>query len=507
MVAEIEAVSLRTTLVLMVLFMLLGTFAIFDPLRRAEKAEDKKSREDHVVWLKDKKLEGIKIQGKHGPADLTCAIPEGCPFDSTGEWKIRQPLEGRADSGTVSTLASTILNLRQSEKLEFGATPPDQKEFGFDQPRAELTLSFRGEKDPLHMKFGKATAVGNSVYLSVSSAPGTVFLVPSYVPDMVNKETFHWQNKRIFPEAVGNNFSRLGWSAGKTEIRALKLVGQWRLDSPVSAAASHLMIEGLASTVAYASAKSVYSPSRTTNEAKALFKGKPEMELLFGTEDGKAHQLKLYAIPGSKAKDMVAVVDQEPMLLLVDGGAFDRFRKPLLEYRQRSLIDEKTRAAATELRFTFPRDKQETIFRLEGADWKYASGAKPADAISQTRIKAFLNSLRDSDFKAFHPAKGASAEAKAFRGSQPELYLELKSGETMLFAAKFLVHGRGATLTAVESDVAVLGPEFLSLLPVRLGDLYESANKQLTVTDEPEKGAEDGHPYHPTDDGHDHSAH
>ena len=49
--------SPRTLLVLMVLFVGLGTFAIFDPLRRKEKAEEEKDRSEHVVLLEGKRLE------------------------------------------------------------------------------------------------------------------------------------------------------------------------------------------------------------------------------------------------------------------------------------------------------------------------------------------------------------------------------------------------------------------------------------------------------------------
>lgn len=485
----------------MIVFIVLGTFALFDPLHRAEKSEEKKDRESHVVWLKDKKLEGLRIVGKNPPTELFCTLKDGCPFDGKGEWDMNKPVEGHADPSAAATLASTILNLRHNEVLEFPGAPPDPKEFGLDQPKAELTIKLKGEP-PFTLKFGKSAAVGPNVYLSVSSDPKKIFLVPSYVPDMVNKDSFHWQNKRILPGVESTGFTRLGWKHKKMEVRAFKMDNQWRLERPIGAIASQVMLEGLASTISYASAKSVFSPWRGTVEAKELLKGKPELEIGFSTADGNAHEVKLYAKPGAKpgtAKMLVAVVDKEPVMFNLEAAVFDRFQKDLLEYRQRSVLDDNVRAQVDEARFSFPRERVETWFKLEGAEWKYVSGAKPQEAISSARVNGFLDALRDSDYKGFFPVKGNSMEAKAFRTQTPDLHVELKGGGKQLLQAAFMVYNRNVALTASENDVRTLGEGFLRMLPVRLADFNESSNKQVVVKEE--KKAEDSH------GAHDHSSH
>ena len=70
--------SFRTTFILMIVFLILGTFAIFDPLRRQEKAEQKKERESHVLWLKDKKLASITVaaKGSRGLFDRRCPLAQ-----------------------------------------------------------------------------------------------------------------------------------------------------------------------------------------------------------------------------------------------------------------------------------------------------------------------------------------------------------------------------------------------------------------------------------------------
>ena len=118
----------------MIVFLILGTFAIFDPLRRQEKAEQKKERESHVLWLKDKKLASITVAAKGSEVKLECAKKDvGCPFDGSGDWILTAPTQDNADSSAVGSLASTLLNLTHSEVVDFSGSTPDPKEFGLDQ--------------------------------------------------------------------------------------------------------------------------------------------------------------------------------------------------------------------------------------------------------------------------------------------------------------------------------------------------------------------------------------
>ena len=186
MVEEEQAVSLRTSFILMVLFLGLGYFAFFEPLRTQEKEETSKDQESHVVWLKGKKLQSIEIFGQ-SPARMVCSRPDkACPFDGMGDWSLEKPVQDGADPAAVGTLASSLMNLTHNGKIDF-ETVPDEKEFGLDRPQAHVSLIVSGEQNPLILKFGKESAVGPNLYLSVSNDPKHLYLVPNYLPGMINK--------------------------------------------------------------------------------------------------------------------------------------------------------------------------------------------------------------------------------------------------------------------------------------------------------------------------------
>jgi hypothetical protein len=220
--------------------------------------------------------------------------------------------------------------------------------------------------------------------------------------------------------------------------------------------------------------------------------------------------VKFYAKPSAKpgtAKELVAVVDKEPIMFNVEASTFDRFNKDVLEYRQRSVLDDNLRAQVDEARLSFPREKVETFLKLEGAEWKYVSGAKPKENISTARVNSFLDALRDADFKAFYPAAGKSPEAKAFRTQTADLHLELKGAGKQLLSAAFLVHNRSVALTSAENDVRVLGDNFLRALPVRLSDLNDSSNKQVVVKDAKKAEEATGGDHPQSEPGHDSHGH
>ncbi len=501
--------NLRVSLLLMITFMVLGTFAFFDPLRRQVKEEERRERDSHVVWLKDRKLESIVVSGKNPPVQFTCAIPAGCAFDGTGDWKLVLPISDNADPSAVGSLASTLINLTQSEKIDFD-TPPDPKEFGLDLPQATVELQLKAQKgqppepkESVILKFGKASTVGPNVYLSVSGDPKHLFLVPNYLPEMVNKELFHWRNKRLFPGVEGTAISRLGWRNKNLEVRAIRRIESqargpskdiWRLEKPQPALASKIMIEGLGSTVIYVAAKAVFPGGRSAPVAKKALSQKPELEIDFDTvAGGTAHKLLLFTKPSADsrgARELLALVDKQDTVYVVDATPFDRFTKGIIEYRQRTILDDDSRAAIDEVHFEFPREKREIVLKLNGKDWAFVSGEKPKGALSQERIDGFLDGLRDSDYKAMFPVAGASAEATFYKTQPADLSIELKSGGKPTAQARFTVFERKWALTESEGDVRTLGEAFLKVLPVRLEDLSQAANQTVVV--QPEKGSANG---------------
>lgn len=490
--------GLKTSLALMLAFIVLGTFALFDPLHTRDKAELKKEQDSRVFWLKDKLLEKMKIHAGKTEVELVCAKPAGCTFDGTSDWLVTQPVQEKADPASVGALTGSIMSLTQTEKFELDAGT-DPKEYGFDAPSAELEFQVKGDAVPYALKVGSAKAIGSSAYIQTNRSPNTVFMVANYFPAMLQKDLFHWRNKRIFPESASGDVSAIEW-IDKTgqKFSAAKKDNVWRLESPVFAPANSILVEGLATTLVYLDMKGVFSESRSGVPAKKALSGKPAWKLAFANAKGEWSRVAVYSVTKEKGGTEF-VVDKagEPRLLTIDGLVLERFNKPLIEYRERRLIVGDELSGATEVALIFPKEKKEIVLKPEAQTWVYTSGDKPTEALSRDRIDSFLRVL--SSIEANNLVKiSADPMYGAFTKLPADLELEFRSDGKVKRRMRFAIHKRQEILTEslVPGELAVLSGAFLKLLPVRMHDLYESANKQV-VTSEPAKEGEHGEHSHP----------
>ncbi len=483
--------SLRTSLILMVIFLALGYLAVFEPLRTAPKEEEKAELESHVFWFKDKRLDSFSISTEKGNIAFECTIAKKCPLDGTGEWKL-SPGNEKADSTAVAGFLGSLSNLTHNGKIDFD-NGYDPKEFGLDHPKATVAFQFAVEQgakaQPNQIKsvvltFGMPSAVGPNSYLSVSDEPKHLFLVPTYLIANISQEKFHWQNKRVFPTAESTAVNAIRWKSKKAgEISAKRVGDGWQLVKPKELAASTIMFDGLGSTLSYLSAKSVFAESRNDPSVKKLLAGKPELEITFSLNGDGEHVVKLF--PNPKApKETVVVADKDEVVYSTPSANFDRFDKDLPEYRQRSLLTDAERSQVNELHFQFPRDGADVTLQLQHGIWNQTNGSQPKGMIMQSRISGFLDQLRDADYKSFFPAKGDSPEARAWRKESPDLHVEAIVNGKQVGTASFLVFDRKLVLTESEGDVRVVGTEaFQKMLPIRLNDLTETANRAVVTSE------------------------
>src|SRR5438876_3402024 len=113
---------------------------------------------------------------------------------NSGEWRITQPKQLRADESAVSGVLSTLSSLNSERLVEDKAS--DLKSFGLDHPTLKVDL---GEKDKSQkLLIGDDTPVGNSVYAMVAGDP-RVFTVASYTKTSIDKTLNDLRDKRLLP--------------------------------------------------------------------------------------------------------------------------------------------------------------------------------------------------------------------------------------------------------------------------------------------------------------------
>lgn len=466
--------NLKTSLVLMILFMGLGSIAFFDPFRLEEKKSRQEEEEKQFFLIKEKVVHEISIQNGARSVKLACAAAEGCKLDGEASWKVIAPVEDAGDTSAITTLANAVVNLRSIEKVPLDA-PMDPKEFGFEQGKP--TLEIRTKDGIYQIETGAPSAVGPNVYVRKPGDNKTVYVVAAYFPQMLDKEVFFWRNKRIFPGLEAEKVSELAWKGKEISLKAKKENGQWRIEAPLQAPANFVMMEGLASTLAYSSAKGIWE--KPVN-------AQPSLTIEF---NGGRLDLLPHPMPGLGSRDILARAGGK--IFVVDATPFDRFRKGLLEYRDRRLFGDLGQLGEMEL--SFPREGKRVQLK-KGAVWAVEGGDKPAEELSQQRISSLADALTQGEASAFLPATNPGA--RQFKQHKPDLEVILPGGRK----ASFLIAERKMALTEgiLPGEVRAFTGPVLAVLPIRFADLYASHNKLAPQLQKEEDGHD--HSHH----GHDH---
>jgi hypothetical protein len=118
------------------------------------------------------------------------------------EWRLREPIEGRADGSSVDTLLSNLSFLRASG---FEDAPPPDEESGLAPPELEIELTLApeqegGEERSVALAMGKALANGDRL---VRAGGQTRFRVPGARIDDFPRKVVAWRFKELarFPAA------------------------------------------------------------------------------------------------------------------------------------------------------------------------------------------------------------------------------------------------------------------------------------------------------------------
>ncbi len=130
----------------------------------------------------------VKIEIKKRDGDVLLAK------NDSGTWHIVAPQESRADSGTVSSLVSSLAPLTADRIIDEKAT--DLQPFGLKEPAVELVVTTKNNQSQ-RLLIGDETPSHNGAYATVAGQP-QVYTVPSYVKSSLDKKLDDLRNKKLF---------------------------------------------------------------------------------------------------------------------------------------------------------------------------------------------------------------------------------------------------------------------------------------------------------------------
>jgi hypothetical protein len=306
-----------------------------------------------------------------------------------GNWQLVEPVKAAADSGEVTSIASSLASLEIQRVVDENAG--DLKQYGLEPARIEVAFRPKGEKDLRRIQIGEKTPTGNDLYARVPDQK-RVFLVSSFLDSTFNKNTFALRDRRILV-FDRNMVDGLELTSGASKTRLTKSGSEWRLASPVSVRADFAAVEGALERLSSTQMQSIVDPEGQDLAKYGLTK--PTGTIVVNTGSSSA-TLTL----GSTDNALLFARDSSrPMVFTVAPVLKDDVIRTVADFRRKDLFDGRT-FTATKLEV---KRGAETILLekskgKDNADVWLASG-KDVDSAKADDLLTKLTGLRAASFE------------------------------------------------------------------------------------------------------------
>jgi hypothetical protein len=268
---------------------------------------------DKVVLKFDRdKVDGVEVDA----AGKTLVMAK-----DGADWKIRKPLETRADYGSVEGLIGRVQTVQMKSIAADQATPADLKKYGLEKPEATVNVNAGSARATLLIG-GKAT--DTTVYARDASKPAVV-TIESALMDDLKKGADDYRRKDLF-EFRAYNANRVELIRGKDVVVFERVKGQgenaqdkWRRVSPNAGDADRDKVDAMLAKLANMRATSFVDGKGALS---------PSLEVHVKFDDGKKEERVTFVKDGA---DVLVLRPGEPGAAKADAADLTETLKSLDE--------------------------------------------------------------------------------------------------------------------------------------------------------------------------------
>ena len=312
----------RSTLILLVLAIAFGGYLYFVDSRQPVADENAKAK---VFTSASDKVNQLEIRTASGDATTLRK-------DAAGTWTISAPTNAPADSGTVSSIVSSLANLEEERVVDENAS--DLKAFGLAAPRVDVTFHVEGEKAPKRLLIGDNTPAGQGVYAKLPEG-NRVFVVSTAV-DAANKSTFELRDKTAL-RFEQDKVTSLELSSSAETIRLEKTGTDWRLVKPVQAPADFVAVNGLLGQLQSAQMTALREKPEDLKDIKQYGLDRPQMSATLGAGSAIVARLEIGSTAPGDA--LWARDPSKPAIFSVSNSLAGELKKTAADLRRKEVFD------------------------------------------------------------------------------------------------------------------------------------------------------------------------
>lgn len=180
----------RTTLILVLLALGLGSFVYFYEIKGATQREEAKTQQQQIFSFAEDEIQSLTVQTTNNTV-----VVERNNQSSNPKWLLKSPVSQPANDAIVAYLTDLLVKGKSDRTVSIPAN--QLGEFGLDKPQATIKINLKNQKTH-QLILGKPDFNRRFVYAQTDSATQqngniNVLLVSTDFQNAVNRDLSEWQ--------------------------------------------------------------------------------------------------------------------------------------------------------------------------------------------------------------------------------------------------------------------------------------------------------------------------
>ncbi len=401
---------LKNSIILVVIFILLGAYVYFVEIKKHEKDEQVKQESKKVFALVKDSITTLYFKNVNGEFSLEKV---------NNEWKITRPLETEADNSTINSMLTSLSNAEKDKVFTVDLTELSNFGLGESADVVKIITSV-GEVDSILL--GDDTPVGSYVFSNKSDS--TVFTVNKSVKSTFDKKLFDIRDRNILHFQRGDvRTITLNRPSEKYEFEK-EGASDWKIVS-IERPADNAKINSILSKLENNKVKSFVDEQGTRLNKYGLQKPAFQVDLLLGPEKGQKRLFISKKIDGKYyAKD-----DSRKPIFEVDSVLIKDIDLKLEDFRSKDFADFE-RSEVNKIIIQY-QDTVITCLKDTSTNWYLEDTTR--HNIKSSEVNSFFSNLDFANISEF--VKDGKFNASSYGFDKPSVELSLFKDDELIFHA------------------------------------------------------------------------
>ena len=454
----------KSTLILLLVFLGLGSYVYFSEYRGQEARQKKEESKKKAFQIDDKNVTEINLTYQDHTIN---GVRKG-----EHQWEITNPPGVEADSEEWDRLASNLAATEKDQTVT--SEKPELAQYGLDKPVSAVTAKMKDGKT-IGVQYGIENPKKTFTYAKLTDSP-EVFLSSSTYAKLFQKTLTDLRNKKVLGDFATDDVDSIQITQDKgNELTLQKSGTDWVIKKPVETNADPSEATTFLSSMNFAKAADFADASI---DAKAAGLEPPAIRITL--HDAKAKADRTLLIGKTKETDKYYAKDAaRAPIFVIDKELPEKVKRPLFDWRDKSVA--KVDPEKTD-EIEIVRGTEKLSFKKSGSDWKLADGRK----LQWEKVSALLNAI---DFEKAKQIIDAPKGLSMYGLDKPKLELTLRQSGKDSFGLKF----GGASKdpdgkyikTTVSPAVLVVSNDLYDKLDVKVDEMVEAPPPAPATTPAP----------------------